>query len=262
MDMQPDPRLAVSTWSLHRKLDRGDTNLFDIPAQAAAHGIGRLEVCHFHFPDRTEQTLTRLRAELERAGVSFFTLLIDTGDLVHPEPSQRAADEREIAEWIETAAACGAERVRVSAGNQAADLEGALLQRSAEALLRLASRAGDLGVRLVTENWQALLAGAQEVLRLLQLTGDSVGLMADFGNWTGSTKYEGLEQILPKASSTHAKISTVDDGALDWDDFAKCLYLCKKAAFAGPHSLIYDGPSEEWASLDEMRAFVQSYLVP
>jgi sugar phosphate isomerase/epimerase len=241
-------------------LSRGDLSLFELPAIAAAHAIGRLEICHFHFPDTSAETLTELRARIADSGVTFFTLLIDFGNIVHSDDAQRNADTEAIDQWIDIAGRAGAERVRIIAGNEPADLGGARLEQSASALRMFARRASDVGVAVVTENWKALLAGPEEVLRLLDLTGDSVGLIADFGNWDGGTKYEGLERILPRASSTHAKIASDPNGRMDWDDFAKCLFVCKKSGFAGPHSLIYDGPLDEWARIDEMRSFIAPYL--
>ena len=122
MTTTPHPRLGVSTWSLNKSLTAG-TPLLDIPAQVAAHGLGKLEVCHFHFPSTVPGYLDEFRAALEAAGVEFYTLLIDTGDLTHPDPAERQKAVAMMAHWIEVAAACGGKRVRVIAGDAAPSAE-------------------------------------------------------------------------------------------------------------------------------------------
>src|SRR3712207_5645598 len=108
MRNQPRPRLSVSTWSLHRALGRpsfygpetgqaipvethgrGALSLLELPAHIAAFGIHTLEICHFHLPSRDHTYLSELRSALDDAGVELFSLLVDDGDLTHPEHAQR-----------------------------------------------------------------------------------------------------------------------------------------------------------------------------
>lgn len=254
-------QLAVSTWSLHRSIENG-TPLLDIPAQAAAHGIGRLEICHFHFPNTDQGYLADLRGALDEAGVKFFTLLMDTGDITHPDPARREEELALIERWVAVAAECGAERIRVIGGDAPPSPEAVGL--SAQGMKRLAQKAADSGVRLVTENWHALLDRPAEVLSLLEQLDGQLGLMLDFGNWKGARKYDDLAQIAPYATSTHAKAHFTAPGVMDREDFTRCLDICRNANISGPHSLIFDGPIEgaqdEWASLDEIQEVVRPYL--
>ena len=90
---------------------------------------------------------------------------------------------------------------------------------------------------------------------------DEIGLLADFGNWSGPTKYADLAQILPRAESAHAKAHFDGPGSMDRADFEQCLVLCQQSGFNGPYSLIYDGPDgDEWAGLQLERAVVAAYL--
>lgn len=263
MTQELHPRLAVSSWSLHRRITQDGVPLLDIPAEAAAHGISKLEICHFHFPSTDLDYLQNLRAALNDAGVEFFTLLIDTGDVTASDRTQRTQDEDTIAGWLDVAGKAGATRARVIAGDAMPEPDGMALIISAAALGRLARRASDLGVRVVTENWHALLDRPQEVLELLEELEGQVGLMLDFGNWKGDRKYADLPQIAPFASSTHCKAHYPAAGQIDLADFTRCLDICRNANFTGPHSLIFDGPltaGGEWESLDQMREIVLPYL--
>ncbi len=157
------------------------------------------------------------------------------------------------------AGALGSSRARVIAGKAEPSI--AALTRSQHALRRLAQYAAGRKVRLMTENWHNLLANPDAVLTLLDgLTGD-VGLLVDFGNWKVPQKYADLAQILPRAESVHAKCYFDASGAMDRDDFVRCLELAQAAHFAGPYSLIYDGPDDdEFANLRRERDAVLAYL--
>ena len=251
------PRLGVSTWSLHQSLS-GGTPLLDIPAQVAAHGLSKLEVCHFHFPSTDTEYLTRFRAAIADSGIEFYTLLIDEGDLTHPDPAERQKSIVSLCHWIDVARECGAARVRVSAGNAAPTPE--TLQRSVIGLEEVCRYAKSVGVGIVTENWNALLDRPAEVLSLLESLHGELGLKMDFGNWGGARKYDDLAKIAPLAVCTHAKAAFADSGEMDEADFARCLAICQTAEFTGPHILIFSDPGDEWASLDLLRDFILSTL--
>ena len=146
------PELSISTWSLHRALgkawydrtpdgfvnrngDEGRIKLLDVPREVASHGIGQLEVCHFHFPTTDGVFIAELRAELDRHGVSLYSILIDAWDITHPDPEQREKDLTEIRKWIDVASTCGAANVRIIAGEAEPDAESIAL--SAQNLLQL-----------------------------------------------------------------------------------------------------------------------------
>ncbi len=265
-------RFAVSTWSLHRTLGRPPItgpdqhapwqvgpealSLLALPAKLAAFGINKIEICHFHLPSRDVAYLAQLRTALDDAGVTLWQLLIDGGDLTHPQHAAR--DQAWIQEWIDVAATLGATRARVSGGKAAPTAQ--TLATSRTALAQLAVYAAARNVRLMTENWQNLLSTPEAVLTVL--TGlDEVGLLADFGNWSGPTKYADLALILPRAESAHAKAHFAGPGSMDRADYEQCLALCQQSSFSGPYSLIYDGPDDdEWAGLQLEKAVVAAYL--
>ena len=190
---------AVHDWSLHRTLGRfvsteanppGATGgmrpreadasaleLLDLPRELAARGYDVVQLCHFHLPNRDRAYLAELRASLADAHITLDALLIDAGDLVNPTD----ADEHEawIAGWLEDAGTLGATRGRVIAGQ--ADPTPELLQESARRLRRLAAGSP---VRVVTENWMALLPTATHVHQLLEAAEGDIGLLVDLANWT------------------------------------------------------------------------------
>ena len=269
-------RLSVSTWSLHRSLGKPvvygpeanghaaamptTTPLFtllELPARMADAGIHTLEICHFHLPNRDPNTLRQVRSAIEAAGVELWSLLIDGGDIAHPDQHERDTDW--VEGWFAVAAELGAKNARVSGGKQEPTPDA--VARSARNMARLAGAAQQRGVRLMTENWQNLMSTPEVVLEVLDKLDGAVGLCADFGNWSGPTKYDDLAQIMPRAESCHAKCHFGAPGQPDAADFVRCLELTRAVGFAGPYTLIYDGPdADELAGLAQERALVTPYL--
>ena len=270
------PRLSVSTWSLHRQLGgpdfygpeegqqipvtthgRGEFALLDLPARISQFGINTMELCHFHIPSFDKGYLNELRAAIDTANVELFSLLIDHGDITDPQYADR--DLAWIGEWIEIAGMLGASCARAIAGKAAPSAKA--LEMSRSGLGRLAERAETNGVRLMTENWFSILSTPENVLTLLDRLEGEVGFCLDFGNWTGETKYADIEAIASRADSCHTKAHFLAPGEMDKDDYIRCLDLTQDAGFAGPHTLIYDGPGDdEWEGLSIEREVVQSYL--
>jgi sugar phosphate isomerase/epimerase len=270
------PRLSVTTWSLHRALGLtypdapgqerqparhtwgpGEVTLLELPSRVAAMGFQTMEICHFQIPSRDAAYLTDLRGALSAAGVQLFSLLIDDGDLTHPD--HHARDRAWIGGWIDTAAALGAERARVIAGK--AEPNGETMARSVAGLRELAARGAAQGVRVTTENWFALLSRPEHVHELLDRLEGAVGLNGDFGNWGGPTKYDDLAAIFPRAESSHAKAHFSAEGEMDRADYVACLEITRQAGFAGPYTLVYDGPdNDEWRGLAQEAEVVREYV--
>lgn len=255
--MSPHPRLGISTWSLNQSLTAG-TSLLDIPAQVAAHGLSKLEVCQFHLPSTDDDYLAKFRAALDSAGVEFYTLLIDEGDITHPDPTERKKVLAMINEWIEIAAECGAKRVRVIGGY--AEPSESALHLSEAGFRKILTQADDHDIQVVTENWHRLLDQPAAVRTLLERLDGRVGLKLDFGNWPADRKHQDLPLIADLAVCTHAKAHFTVSGQMDREDFTRCLDICANAGFSGPHILIYSDPGDEWQSLDQMRDVALSYI--
>ena len=265
-------RIAVSTWSLHRLLGttyphdldsteigpmeetygEGEESLLGLPSLLANNGYHRLEIVSFHLRSRDPVYLGELRDQLRIAEVRLQTLLIDAGDITHPEHGTR--DQAWIASWIEIANELGAEHARIIAGKQKPTPEA--LDRSVKALTALADGNAGSPMRLVTENWFNLLSGPAQVHELLDRLEGRVGLLADFGNWGGASKYADLASIFGRAELCHAKASFAD-GELDEVDYGACITLAEEAGYTGPYTLIFDSEEPgEWHGLAAERDFI------
>ncbi|MEX0853293.1 MAG: TIM barrel protein [Bauldia sp.] len=275
MPVGKPPILAVSSWSLHRTIgwtwwdrpalagpperlgDGGDLAILDLPAALARRGFDRLHLCHFHVARRDQAWFGEFRAALAEAGVRLTVLLIDDGDIGHPADARRDIDW--IAGWIDDAAALGAEAARVIAGKQKPSP--AALDRSVAGLAELSRRGADQGVHIITENWFDLTAGATEVNAILDRLDGSVGLIADFANWKAPAKYGDLAAIFGRATDAHATCYFPMPQVMDTHDYGRILGIAGQAGYAGPYTLIYNGPSDdEWQAIEMEREFVLGYF--
>lgn len=264
------PQLALSTWSLHREIgisfpdapgSPGDgfaqqtwaspnISLLEVPDLAARRGITRLEICSFHLNRTDSGFLDAVKEALADAGVALQALLIDDGDITHPIHGRR--DTEWIGQWVDVAAQLGAESARIIAGKQPPSDD--VLRRSIAALAELATRADGEGVRITTENWFDTTPTPREVHAILDALDGKVGLLADFGNWSGPGKYDDLASILGRAEYCHAKCSFAAGMVMDRDDYGRCLSAAQKAGYDGPFTLIYEGPdNREWEGIEMER---------
>jgi sugar phosphate isomerase/epimerase len=256
---------AVSTWSLHRTLgsfyaddpvggDRTATRgaaaptsglpLLELPAELARRGYDTVQICHFHLPTRAAGYLDELRSSLHDAGVTLDAVLVDDGDLVHPQDAD--AHQAWIDGWLDDAAVLGARRARLIAGKQPPTSE--RLRDSSRRLVQLAKDHPE--IRVVTENWLALLPTAADVHAVLDPADGAVGFLIDLGNWTGADKYDELAAVAPLAETCHSKCR-FDATGPDAADYRHSLQVLRDAGYAGPLALIYDGPDDdEWAALN------------
>ena len=269
-------RYGISSWSVHRLLGEpryeladsaGDTlllrsgggggggeaslSLLDLPAAAAAHGLATLEIVHFHLPSLERAYLADLREAVREAGVELYSVLIDTGDLTHPDPAQRRRDVAVIGRWIEAAAALGAGHVRIDAGLQPPHEE--VIELSVAGLRELADVAASLGVGVITENWHATSREPGPLLTILERCEGRVGLCVDFGNAAGPGKYETLAMLMPRATSIHLKAERDEAGRVDEEDLRRAMAPIHRCRFEGPVSLIHGETREDWAGILDLR---------
>lgn len=112
----------------------------------------------------------------------------------------------------------------------------------------------------MTENWFDLLSAPGHVNRLLDVTEGRIGLNGDFGNWSAPGKYDALAQIFGRASLCHAKASFAA-GAIDADDYGRCVDVAEAAGYEGPYTLIFDSESPgEWEGVAIERALIRDRL--
>ena len=269
-----DNLIAVSSWSIHRTIgisypdspttgpqDRKEHSpspieLLDVPTKLSAHGYSAMQLCHFHLPSRENAYAAELRASLRESNVELLTLLIDEGDITHPESGEASLDW--IAGWVRTASLLGASRARIIAGKQPYSAEAMAV--AVERLTQLATIADEVGVQLETENRFALLATPTAVNELLDRLEGKVRLCADFGNWPKPEIYGSLPKIMGRAETCHAKFEFLSPNELDTQHGDSCLGIAAEASYTGPFVLVNGGIGEsDWDAMDLQRHAIRQY---
>ena len=163
-----------------------------------------------------------------------------------------------VREWMEIAARCGAQCVRVIAGEAS---DGEAVQVSAANLQALAGFGRTLGIGVMTENFRTLGTRVESLNAVLDLCDGEVGLCADFRQLqgTGQIPRSGGNSV-SRATSVHAKADFSEVGQMDREDFVHCLRLTNDAGFAGPYSLIFSSPGDEWEGIAKTREVVEEWL--
>lgn len=260
-----DPTKSLHTWSLFRTMGRfvapgsapsgvlrenggaGGLPLLELPGQLAAHGFASAQLCHFYLPRTEASYLAEVSDAFDTAGVDLECLLVDDGDIVHPERGQE--QQRWLSGWIDVAEQLGAPRVRVPAGDQVPTDE--TLALSAVRLRALAAAHPD--IRVITENWKSLLVDAASTRRLLDQLQGEVGFLIDTGNWDGADKYEQIAAVAGAAECSQVKARQTADGELDVEDLTRSLTVLREVGYAGRISLVHaGGDDDEWGRLEQM----------
>lgn len=273
MPFQTPLRVSVSTWALHPLIRKtypgkpGDTDsyfiapqdgtldLLDVPAALAKRGITTMEVCHFHLPPHDLAYHAQFKAALDNAGVELWNLLIDDGDITHPEHGKR--DTAWVLHWMDVAGSLGARCARVIAGKQEPTPEN--IHLSTERLVGLTVDAYLRGLHLMTENWYSITSRPEYVEQIVEAANGALGLCLDFGNWGGETKYADLAEIAPLATSSHSKCNFTN-GIPDTDDFRRCLHILRDVQYRGPFTLVYGEPGDVWNSIETQQRIITEML--
>jgi Xylose isomerase-like TIM barrel len=272
----PSLKFAVSTWSVHKLLgvtyangpaDRPDSkprptfgtgimSLLELPSELKRREYTRAEICHFHLASCEPSYLKIVRDAFQASGVEIQTLLIDDGDLTHPQT--RARDLAWMTDWIAAAGILGAGHARVIAGKDKPSPQALAL--SIDGLKKLARSGKEQGVRIVTENWFELLSSSKHVHHVLDAMDGDIGFLADMGNWQGPQKYDELKSVFARAELCHAKCEFSSGLRMNADDYERCLRAASDAGYACPFTLIFESDGDEWRGLDLERRFIEKTL--
>ncbi|MDQ0207311.1 sugar phosphate isomerase/epimerase family protein [Alkalicoccobacillus murimartini] len=234
-------------------------SLLDLPALLAEKGFQAMEIIHPHVPSTDTEYLKKLHKATQKAGIRFYNLLIDYGDITNEDPVRRKRDMDFIKSWIDIASKVGAENVRVIGGDAKPDDKKAL-QLAALQLMELCAYAKKKGVGVLTENFHSLTSTSENCLFLYEQT-DITGLISDFGNFSGPSKFQSLSETIPNSTSIHVKALSNKDGSINKSELLQCLDLVEQANYDGPLTIVYDGPNDMWQGIEEVKEIVQRYII-
>jgi sugar phosphate isomerase/epimerase len=159
-------------------------------------------------PDELE-TLDRIRAAADAAGLPFGCLAVDGAHLYEPSVEARGLNRLRALRWCAIAARLGAQQIRIDTGGPA-DMPVDVFALIVAAYGDLIPRAAQLGLEVVMENHWGASRVAENVVQILQAVPD-LGLLFDTGNWAPGTHAASWAMCARYATATHIKTWAFDE---------------------------------------------------
>jgi sugar phosphate isomerase/epimerase len=256
-------------------------DLGDFPRRAREEfGVDAIETVGFQFAGLDDPEIDRFAESLRSSGVRLVNIALDTGDLLDPDDTKRAADIAELRRWIERFAAMGSSFVRVNPGSPMSPHHGGEPPAHVvAALVELGVFARERGSRLLVENHGGPSSDPVWLGALLDAVGaEHCGLLLDLGNFDALLRpamamffggedgarvdpgtlfagvdleslYDGIEALAPRAELVHVKSHVVDDdGTVGAVDLERALGILARHDYGGPLTIEYEGQGgDPWA---------------
>jgi len=218
-------RLSCLPVSFFADIIEGRMSVFDWAKIGASAGLDGIDISILFVQDRSLEKLTEIRRQVESIGMRI-VMVTSYPDFTHPNPSQREKELHKEQQVIESAAAIGAELVRVTAGQAhpvTSRQDG--ITWATNGLCKLQESMRDSGVTLVYENhskpgvwdYTDFSEPPDIFLEIVRGTADAgLGINFDAGNAAtfGDDPCMLLRAVMPRVVSVHASDSSMR-GALN-----------------------------------------------
>ncbi|HEX8992417.1 MAG TPA: sugar phosphate isomerase/epimerase family protein [Anaerolineales bacterium] len=249
-------KLSCLPVSFFAEIISGKMTLGDWARMGVELGLDAIDLSILFVPDRSPQTVTRLRDRIESAGIGI-AMVTSYPDFTHPDACQRAKELELEIDVVETAHRLGAKMVRVTAGQAHPGLgkdDG--ICWAVEGLSGLAERVRGSGVQLVYENhakpgaWQyADFSQPPDIfLEIARQTASApLGINFDTGNAAAfaADPLLLLQAVIGRVISLHASDSSTH-GALN-----HCLLGTGITPFAQLFSYLKQQGWDGWICMEE-----------
>jgi len=260
--------LALCSWSLHRHLPMRGKAPAETPVSLQdfiriareRYGIGQVELCQVHLESYKYRYLDTIKAALSRYNVRAITMPIDVGNISDIDTTKREKDIREIMRWIDAAAYIGIPAVRVNSGRQEPEVFD--LQITINSYRTLVSYGKMINCKILMENHGGISADPGNIAKIVQgVNSNWFRLLPDFGNFDPTTRYVGLQTMLPMAAVIHAETLDFDaQGRQTAYDYDLCMHLVARSGYQGPLSIEYEGKGDQYEGIAKSRDLILSYM--
>lgn len=259
-------KLSLAQWSLHNSIHSEKMNPYDFAANAKKLGFEGIEYVNQLYTDvmkgndkpaALKNFIRTSNAEATKHEIDNVLIMIDDeGDLAVPSAQERNQSIENHKTWIEVAAEmnCHSIRINLFGENDPTAWKG----YAAESMRKLGEYAHDFNVNVIVENHGYLSSNAALVMEMLaEVNRDNCGTLPDFGNfclereggerWDTSCireydRYQGVEELLPRAFAVSAKSNNFDtQGNETQTDYLRMLQLVKNSGYVGYIGVEYEG---------------------
>lgn len=212
-------RLSCLPVSFFSDIIEGRMSVFEWAQMGASAGLDGVDISILFVPDRSPEKVGEIRRQVESIGMRI-VMVTSYPDFTHPDAAQRKKELLLEQEVVETAAALGAELVRVTAGQahpETSRQDG--IAWAVDGLCKLQESVRDSGITLVYENhskpgaWDYTdFSEPPEIFLEIVHGTEDVGLGINFDAGNAATfaddPCELLWAVMPRLVSVHASDSS------------------------------------------------------
>ncbi|QDU61427.1 Xylose isomerase-like TIM barrel [Planctomycetes bacterium Pan216] len=239
--------IALSQYSLHRMLKKGELDVMDYPDFAKkTFGIDMIDLWNGSFPEEklaSESFYKELRGRSTDAGTDLFLLMIGPLDTASKDAAKRAKAVDAAKPWFDRAALLGCKYVRIflKAGGKSPDEARAL---AVESLRQLSDYAQSRDLTIVIEPGASDLARQGDWLASVfkELGHARCKAMPDFGKFGNYDAYEGTKALMPYTAVVSAKSHDFNEQGLETHiDYPRIMKIIVDSGFRGPVAIEFEG---------------------
>lgn len=259
---EPFFKISLAQWSLHAPIVEGKMSPMDFAQKANEMGFEGIEYVSQlytkeleNYPDQKtamDSLVKTLKAKSEQYGVTNVLIMVDNeGDLASSDSKVRDEAVEKHKKWVDAAATLGCHAVRVNLNGATEEKE--WKEASIDGLTKLSDYAAQKNIEVLVENHGGFSSNAVLLMDVMNsVDRDNCGTLPDFGNFCiersddGCAKeyprYEGIEQMMPKAMAVSAKTYAFNDAGEETSmDYAKIMQTVKDADYTGFIGIEYEG---------------------
>ena len=266
---QNDPffKISLAQWSLNEAIRNGEMSPLDFAEKAHEMGFEGIEyVSQLYTPlmetysnDQValDSILPILKSKSEEFNVDNVLIMVDAeGNLAAANEQERNQAVEDHKKWIDAAAYLGCHAIRVNLIG--APDEEVWKNSAIDGLGKLADYGATKNIEVIVENHGGFSSNAKLLMQVINtIDKPNCGTLPDFGNfcmkrengaqWDGTCleeypRYQGIEEMMPKALAVSAKTYNFDQNGNETSmDFSKILQLVKDAGYQGYIGIEYEG---------------------
>lgn len=265
---------GVAGWALHDEiLNKKTLTQLELPGVCAHEfGVSEIELVSSFFPSQTAKYLNDLRQAIEDAGCHVRNIAVDMGNIAGNDPKVRKTDLAALKQWFYTAAAIGADSIRINTGN-ADPVTDEVIERVIDGYWELVSVGKETGVKLAVENHGGVSALPQNLKRIIDAL-DTPWFVTcpDTGNFasSGVDTLQGMKIMASRAYSCHIKVFSYNpdgtqhrmgrDGKVMEYNLKAALDIMREANYSGPYCIESGASATERESVKDAIKYVRELM--
>jgi sugar phosphate isomerase/epimerase len=204
-------RVSIASYSFHGMRQDGTLDVFGyLELVANRYRVRHADIWSGFLPTLEEGFLRKVRAEMDRRGLTLANLCVDGPHLWEDDPDVRRQHDALALQYIEAGRLLGARTIRIDMGNREDEFTSESFDYIVEHYRKYSVICHGYGIRIGPENhW-----GASKYPRNLKRVMDAVshpayGHLLHFEGFLGGDQALGYETVAPIVMHTHVAANTI-----------------------------------------------------